>query len=91
MGKFLILYLLIVNLLAFILYGLDKKKAKNGEWRISEKTLLGIASIGGSIGAILGMQIFHHKTKHWYFRYGLPGILILQCLLVWAVCRMAKS
>ena len=77
------MYLIAVNVLAFILYGLDKKRARNREWRISEKTLIGIAVIGGSIGAILGMHIFHHKTRHWYFRYGLPLILIMQGVLAY--------
>ena len=87
MEKILIIYLIAVNLLAFILYGADKKRAKKREWRISEKTLIGIAAIGGSVGALLGMYVFHHKTRHWYFRYGLPVILIIQLLLWWLLCR----
>lgn len=83
-----IIVLVVINLIAFILYGVDKHRAKNHQWRISEKTLIGIAVIGGSIGAILGMYIFHHKTKHWYFRYGLPAILIVQVVLVFALYRM---
>ena len=83
MERILVIYLLAVNLLTFILYGIDKKRARNREWRISEKTLIGIAVIGGSVGAILGMHVFHHKTRHWYFRYGLPVILIIQVLLAW--------
>ena len=83
MERILVIYLLAVNLFAFILYGIDKKRARNREWRISEKTLIGIAVIGGSVGAILGMHVFHHKTRHWYFRYGLPVILIIQVLLAW--------
>ena len=83
MERILVIYLFAVNLLAFILYGIDKKRARNREWRISERMLIGIAVIGGCIGAILGMHIFHHKTRHWYFRYGLPLILIIQVLLVW--------
>ena len=71
-------YLIIVNLIAFCLMGSDKKKAKTGAWRIPEKTLFLSAIIGGSIGAIAGMQVFRHKTKHWYFKYGMPAILILQ-------------
>ena len=81
MVRVLAVYLLAVNVLAFILYGVDKKRARNREWRISEKTLIGIAVIGGSIGAILGMHVFHHKTRHWYFRFGLPVILIIQVSL----------
>ena len=83
--RIMIVYLIIVNVLAFILYGVDKRRAKNREWRISEKTLLGIAVVGGSIGAIFGMYAFHHKTRHWYFRCGLPVILIIQGLLVWFI------
>ena len=83
MEKILVIYLLPVNFLSFILYGIDKKRARKREWRISEKTLIGIAVIGGCVGAILGMHIFHHKTRHWYFRYGLPLILIIQVLLAW--------
>ena len=83
MEKMLVIYLIPVNFLSFILYGIDKKRARKREWRISEKTLIGIAVIGGCVGAILGMHIFHHKTRHWYFRYGLPLILIIQVLLAW--------
>ena len=83
MERILVIYLFAVNLLAFILYGIDKKRARNREWRISERTLIGIAVIGGCVGANLGMHVFHHKTRHWYFRYGLPMILIIQLLLAW--------
>ena len=69
------IYLAVVNVVAFVLYGIDKYKAKQGAWRIPEKTLLGIAVIGGSVGALAGMNFFRHKTKHWYFKYGLPAIL----------------
>ena len=81
MRQVVLTYLIIVNLIAFFLYGIDKGKAKRGKWRISEKTLIGIAVIGGSIGAVLGMQVFRHKTRHWYFRYGLPAILVFQVVL----------
>ena len=81
-------WLVIINIVAFCLYGIDKKRAKKGQWRISEKTLLLSAVFGGSIGAILGMYVFRHKTKHWYFKYGLPAILILQiALAVWLVTK----
>ena len=79
-------YLVIVNILAFILYGLDKQKAVRKQWRISEAQLLGIAVIGGSIGAILGMQFFHHKTRKWKFRLGVPLILAAQ-LILWRVLQ----
>ena len=77
------IYLVIVNVLAFALYGIDKYKAKAGAWRVPEKTLLGIAVLGGSVGAIAGMKTFHHKTKHWYFRYGLPALLAIQLAAVY--------
>ena len=81
-------YLIVINILAFILYGIDKKQARDHAWRISERMLIGIALIGGSVGAIAGMLLFHHKTRHWYFRYGLPLILILQvAAAVWAYPR----
>ena len=73
-----LVYLILVNIIAFLLFGLDKRKAQMHRWRISEKALFIPAILGGSIGAILGMHLFHHKTKHWYFRFGLPLILALQ-------------
>ena len=72
------IYLIFMNLLAFLLMGLDKAKARRNQWRISEKTLFLSAILGGSIGAILGMQVFRHKTKHASFRIGMPCILIAQ-------------
>lgn len=80
--KILIVYLLITNLIGFVLMGTDKRKAIRHTYRIPEKTLFLAALLGGSIGSILGMQIFRHKTKHWYFVIGMPAILILQILLV---------
>ena len=71
-------YLLAVNIATFFLYGIDKYKAKKGRWRISEATLLMIAVIGGSIGAWSGMRLWHHKTMHKKFKYGIPVIIILQ-------------
>ncbi len=71
-------YLIFMNLLAFLLMGLDKEKARRNRWRIPEKTLFLSAILGGSIGAILGMQVFRHKTKHASFRIGMPCILIAQ-------------
>ena len=73
-----IIWLCVANLGTLILFGVDKKRAKEGRWRIPEKTLFLSAILGGSIGAILGMHLFRHKTKHWYFRYGLPAILLVQ-------------
>ena len=74
-------YLLAVNITSFFLYGIDKYKAKKGKWRISEATLLMIAVIGGSIGAWVGMRIWHHKTMHKKFKYGIPVIIIFQVAL----------
>ena len=74
-------YLLAVNTTSFLLYGIDKYKAKNGRWRISEATLLMMAVIGGSIGAWVGMRLWHHKTMHKKFKYGIPIIIILQVVL----------
>ena len=71
-------YLLAVNIATFFLYGIDKYKAKKGKWRISEATLLMMAVIGGSIGAWAGMRLWHHKTMHKKFKYGIPIIIILQ-------------
>ncbi len=72
-----IIYLLIVNLYTFGLYGIDKSKAKKGAWRISEKHLLLAAFLGGSLGAFLGMKIFRHKTKHGVFKFGIPAMLLI--------------
>ena len=76
--KYFLIYLLIVNIFAFLLMFIDKQKAQKGAWRISERNLFLSAIIGGSIGGILGMQIFRHKTKHKKFTIGMPLILMLQ-------------
>lgn len=76
-------YLCAVNVLAFSMFGMDKQKAKKRKWRIPEATLLGIAAIGGSIGAWLGMKIFHHKTKHLKFGLGVPVLICIHvCILM---------
>ena len=75
------IYLLVINLIGFFIMGMDKKRAIRGAWRISEASLFSVALIGGALGCTLGMHFFHHKTKHWYFRYGMPAILIVQLLL----------
>ena len=76
-----ICYLLAVNITTFLVYGIDKYKAKKGRWRISEATLLLMAVIGGSIGAWAGMRLWHHKTMHKMFKYGIPVIIIFQVAL----------
>lgn len=78
---YILLYLLAVNLLLFAVMGIDKYKAKHQLWRIPERTLFVLAAIGGSLGGIWGMRLFHHKTLHPQFRYGFPAILILQLIL----------
>ena len=75
---YLIIYLVIINVMTFIVYGVDKRKAKQSKWRIRESTLLGLAAIGGSIGALLAMKILRHKTLHNQFKYGVPLILVVQ-------------
>ena len=74
-------YLAVVNIVGFVMMGVDKKRAVRGAWRISEASLFLTALIGGSLGCILGMRKFRHKTRHWYFKYGMPAILILQILI----------
>lgn len=83
--KLLIIYLLIVNIIGFAMMGIDKRKAIKGAWRISEASLFLAAILGGSIGSILGMEIFRHKTKHWYFKYGMPAILIIQLVAAYSL------
>lgn len=86
MGEFwrvVIIYLLVINVITFLLFFIDKVKAKNNGWRISERALLFSAILGGSIGALAGMYCFRHKTRHSLFRLGIPGILILQIVATW--------
>ena len=78
----LLYYLIAINVVTFLVYGIDKWKAKQGSWRISEATLLILTIIGGSIGALLGMKVWRHKTQHNKFKYGLPLILIIQIILI---------
>ena len=74
-------WLIAINLVTFAVYGIDKRRARRGAWRVPEKTLFLLPLLGGSIGALLGMRVFRHKTKHWYFKYGMPAILVAQVLL----------
>ena len=82
MTEALLYYLIVINVVTFLVYGIDKWKAKQGSWRISEATLLMLAVIGGSIGALLVMKVWRHKTQHKKFKYGLPLILIIQIILI---------
>ena len=81
-------WLLVINLVTFAVYGADKRRARRGAWRVPERTLLLLPLLGGSIGALLGMRVFHHKTKHWYFVWGVPAILLAQlALAAWLLYR----
>ncbi len=82
MTEELLYYFTGINVLTFFVYGIDKWKAKKNRWRISEATLLILAIIGGSIGALLGMRVWHHKTLHAKFKYGVPLILLAQIVLI---------
>ena len=77
-----IIYLLIVNIIGFDMMGIDKSRARKRAWRIPEAHLFIVAIIGGSLGAIIGMYLFRHKTRHWYFTIGMPAILIVQVIAV---------
>lgn len=85
MKKFILIYLIVINIIAFAMMGIDKSKAIKRRWRIPEKSLFLSAVLGGSIGAIAGMQLFRHKTKHTKFVIGMPAILILQIVIIVAV------
>jgi len=77
-----LIYLAAINVVTFFVYGIDKWKAKHKQWRISEAALLLLAALGGSIGAWIGMKVWHHKTQHTKFKYGVPLILIIQIVTV---------
>ena len=81
-------YLIGINVLTFLFYGIDKWKARKKKWRIPENTLILLAAVGGSIGALLGMYVFRHKTKHRKFTLGIPAILIVQVVLLLTVRRL---
>lgn len=81
MREVLLVYLLIINIFTFLLYGADKYKARRGEWRIKEAVLLGLAAIGGSPAAWIAMYMFHHKTRKPKFYIGVPALLVVQVLL----------
>ena len=76
-----VIYLIVTNVMAFLTFGIDKWKAKKSKWRIREAALLTLALLGGSVGAWLGMKVWHHKTLHKKFRYGIPAIFILQLIV----------
>ena len=81
-----IIYFVIINILGFAIMGIDKNRAKKNQWRVKEKTLFLIAGIGGSVGSILGIRYFHHKTKHLKFIVGMPFLLFLHiCILIYLI------
>ena len=81
-------WLIAINVVTFAVYGIDKRRARRGAWRVPEKTLFLLPLLGGSLGALLGMRVFHHKTKHWYFVWGIPAILLVQAALAaWSLLR----
>ena len=86
-----LVYLIAVNVLGLVLFGIDKWKAKHAKWRISEPTLLAIAAIGGSIGSWFGMKMWHHKTLHKKFKYGIPLIMMVQFALLLFALYKANS
>ena len=87
MGVHILCYFTAINFIAFFAYGIDKLKAKKGKWRIPESTLLLLAIIGGSIGAWLGIKVWHHKTLHKKFKYGIPLIVIIQIAIAIYIFR----
>lgn len=89
-GYLILAYFLFITMLAFALMGIDKHKAKKGAFRISEASLFVTALLGGSIGSVAGMLVFHHKTQHWYFQAFMPLIALVQMagILVWAIIKM---
>ena len=82
----LICQIVVINLVSLMMFGIDKYKARRGQWRISEATLLAVAAIGGSIGAWMGMKVWHHKTLHSKFRYGVPIMLLVHIALMAYFC-----
>lgn len=90
LGYLILTYFAIITVVAFALMGIDKQKAKKGAFRISEASLFITALLGGSIGSVAGMLVFHHKTNHWYFQAFMPLISLAQMIgvLIWAIIKM---
>lgn len=82
LSKIVVLVLIVMNVLAFALMGIDKHRAKAGQWRIKEATLFLATGLFGGLGGTLGMLVFRHKTKHWYFKLGFPALLVVQVVLI---------
>ena len=86
-----LIYLAVINVVTFFMYGVDKWKARKSKWRIRETALLGLAVLGGSIGAWLGMKVWHHKTQHKKFKYGIPAIIIVQLAIIGYILWLWKK
>lgn len=82
MNKYFVLYFLLINMYTFYLVYSDKQRAKHRKWRIPEKRFFILSILGGSIGTLMSMNIFRHKTKHWYFKYGIPLIIVIQIISI---------
>ena len=91
MRDIIVSYLVMMNAVGLAVMGLDKKKAIKNEWRIPEKTLFLVSIIGGSVGTLVGMYLFRHKTKHWYFVIGMPAILIMHVVLGYFILKLYSS
>ena len=91
MIQFILTYLFIINIIALNAFGGDKWRARNNAWRISEATLFLLAILGGSLGALLGMHLWHHKTRHLHFLIGIPLIMLLQAVFIFAMIRFLSS
>lgn len=87
MWKYILIYLFVMNLIAFAVMGIDKSRARQHRYRVPEKVLFALSFLGGSIGSILGMYHFHHKTRHWYFVVGMPLILFFHLILTYLYIR----
>lgn len=86
--QLIVIYLVAINVVTFFMYGIDKWKAQHSKWCIPEATLIGLAVIGGSIGAWLGMRAWHHKTMHKKFQFGIPLIILAQiALVIWIISK----
>ena len=85
--RIILIYFAAITILTFLMFGVDKRRARQGIWRIPEKTLFVLAALGGSVGAIIGMWVYHHKTRHWYFKYGMPALLLAQLVIIWVAVK----
>lgn len=86
--KYLYLWLIVINIITFVVFGIDKKKAIDGKFRIKELTLFVLSLLGGSLGGLIAMHTFHHKTRKWYFKFGIPLILIAWvALIAWLIYK----